>query len=142
MLELRPGAFDGEAVRRSTTTGFDRAAATFAALVIVGLVVFLLIRNETIADARLFFALRLVLSFGTAVLGASIPGFLNVTWSGGGWAVRAGGAMALFVLTYVYTPDLVTAQNQGGTVTINAPGGVAAKEITNSPIKINTQKSP
>ena len=45
---------------------FDRVAATCAALVIVGLVVFLLIRNEEIADARLFFALRLVLSFGAA----------------------------------------------------------------------------
>jgi hypothetical protein len=51
-----------------SNTPFDRVAATCAALVIVGLVVFLLIRNEEIADARLFFALRLVLSFGAAVL--------------------------------------------------------------------------
>ena len=99
---------------RTTTTrtvqSFDRIAATLAALVIVGLMAYLLIRNEPIADARLFFGLRLILSFGAAVLGASIPGFLNIQWSGGGLAVRAGGALALFVLTYVFTPDLVKDQ--------------------------------
>jgi hypothetical protein len=116
---------------------FDRIAATCAALVIVGLVLFLLIRNEEIADPRLFFALRLVLSFGTAVLGATIPGFLAVGWSAGGLTVRAGGALALFVLTYLYTPDLVTKQGQGGQITISAPGGVAAGQINNSPITVN-----
>jgi hypothetical protein len=38
---------------------FDSIAATRAASVIVGLVVFLLIRNEETADSRLFFALAL-----------------------------------------------------------------------------------
>src|SRR5215467_3226754 len=89
----------------------DRIAATIAALVIVGLTVFLLIRNEPIADPRLFFALRVVLSFSAAVLGATIPGFLNLKWSGAGFVIRAGGALALFVLTFVYTPDLVKDQN-------------------------------
>src|SRR5215467_10178737 len=90
-----------------STLSFDRIAATLAALVIVGLMAFLLIRNEPIADPRLFFGLRLLLSFGAATLGASIPGFLNVGWSGGGFVIRAGGALALFLLTFVYTPDLV-----------------------------------
>jgi hypothetical protein len=116
---------------------FDRIAAVCAALVIVGLVVFLLIRNEEIADPRLFFALRLVLSFGTAVLGATIPGFLSVGWSAGGLTVRAGGALALFILTYLYTPDLVAQQDQRGQITISAPGGVAAGEINNSFIDVN-----
>jgi hypothetical protein len=97
-----------------STLPFDRIAATLAALVIVGLMVYLLIRNEPIADARLFFGLRLILSFGAATLGASIPGFLNVGWSGGGLAVRAGGALALFVLTFVYTPDVMTAPGGSG----------------------------
>ena len=101
---------------RTTTSRptFDRVAATLAALVIVGLMVFLLIRNEPIADPRLFFGLRLVLSLSAATLGASIPGFLNVNWSGGGLVVRAGGALALFVLTFVFTPDLVTDQGRSG----------------------------
>lgn len=116
---------------------FDRIAAVCAALMIVGLVMFLLVRNEEIADPRLFFALRLVLSFGTAVLGATIPGFLSVGWSAGGLTVRAGGALALFVLTYLYTPDLATKQDQRGQVTISAPGGVAADRIDRSTITVN-----
>ena len=116
---------------------FDRIAAVCAALMIVGLVIFLLVRNEEIADPRLFFALRLVLSFGTAVLGATIPGFLSVGWSAGGLTVRAGGALALFVLTYLYTPDLATKQDQRGQITINAPGGVAADRIDRSTINVN-----
>src|SRR5580700_7165676 len=126
-----------KAASSQATAQFDRIAAVCAALVIVGLVVFLLIRNEEIADARLFFALRLVLSFGAAVLGATIPGFVSVGWSGGGLTVRAGGALALFVLTYLYTPDLATKQGHNGQVTISAPNGVAAGEIKNSPITVN-----
>src|SRR6266436_8472096 len=116
---------------------FDRVAATCAALVVVGLAVFLLVRNEEIADPRLFFVLRVVVSLATATLGATIPGFLEIGWSGRGLAIRAGGALALFVLTFLYTPDLVTKQDQGEHVTISAPGGVAAGSIDKSPITIN-----
>jgi hypothetical protein len=91
---------------------FDRIAATCAALVIVGLAVFLLIRNQPISDARLFLVLRVVVSFSAATLGATIPGFLELGWRGQGLAMRAGGALALFVLTFVYTPDLVTDRGQ------------------------------
>jgi hypothetical protein len=126
-----------KAAASQANTRFDRIAAVCAALVIVGLVVFLLIRNEEIADPRLFFALRVVLSFGAAVLGATIPGFLAVGWSGSGLTVRAGGALALFVLTYLYTPDLVTKQGPGGQNTISAPGGVAADRIDRSTITVN-----
>jgi len=84
--------------------------------------------------------LRVVVSFATATLGATIPGFLEIGWSGRGLAIRAGGALALFVLTFLYTPDLVTKQGQGGgRVTISAPGGVAAGSIEKSPITINPQ---
>ena len=94
-------------VNRPSGLQFDRLAATLAALVIVGLAVWLLVRNEPISDPRLFFILRVVLSFSVAMLGATIPGFLNIGWSGNGLAIRAGGALALFVLTFLYTPDLV-----------------------------------
>jgi hypothetical protein len=127
---------------RQGSLQFDRIAATCAALVVVCLAVFLLVRNEEIADPRLFFVLRVVLSFSTAVLGATIPGFLEIGWSGRGLAIRAGGALALFVLTFLYTPDLVTKQGQGGQVTISAPGGVAAGSIDKSPITINKPQPP
>jgi hypothetical protein len=41
--------------------------------------------------------------------------------SGSGLAIRAGGALALFVLTFFYTPDLATTQGQGGNLTISRP---------------------
>jgi hypothetical protein len=120
---------------------FERFAATCAALVIIGLVVFLLIRNQPIADPRLFLALRVILSLGAAVLAATIPGFLEVGWSGSGLAIRSGGALALFVLTFLCTPDLVLTHDQGGQTTISAPGGVAAGKIDHSPITINPPPS-
>jgi hypothetical protein len=91
----------------SPSLQLDRIAATLAALVVIGLAVFLLVRNQPIADPKLFFVLRVVVSFAAAALGATIPGFLDVRWSGGGMVIRAGGALALFVLTFVYTPDLL-----------------------------------
>src|SRR5271166_3233362 len=100
---------------------FDRIAATLAALVVVGLAVFLLVRNQPIADPKLFFVLRVVLSFSAATLGATIPGFLDIRWSGSGLAIRAGGALALFVLTFVYTPDVLTEQGGKPQTTIIAP---------------------
>jgi heme A synthase len=115
----------------------DRIAATLAALVVVGLAVFLLVRNQPIADPKLFFVLRVVLSFAAAALGATIPGFLDIRWSGNGLALRAGGALALFVLTFVYTPDILPDQGAKTEVTISAPGGVASQSITGSPITIN-----
>ncbi len=116
---------------------FDLVASTVAALVVVGLAVFLLVRNQPIADPKLFFVLRVVVSFSAATLGATIPGFLDIRWSGSGLAVRAGGALALFVLTFVYTPDVLPDQGGKPQITISAPGGVAAQSITGSPITIN-----
>jgi hypothetical protein len=66
------------------TNSLDRIAAIFAGLAIIGLAVFLLIRNEPIADPRLFLVLRVVISFSAAVLGATIPGFLELGWQGRG----------------------------------------------------------
>jgi hypothetical protein len=82
--------------------------------VIVGLAIFLLIRNEPIADPRLFLVLRVVISLSAATLGATIPGFLELSWRGQGLAVRAGGALALFVLTFAYTPHLATDRGDAG----------------------------
>jgi hypothetical protein len=108
-----------DSVTSQSSYRFDRIVATLAALAIVGLAVFLLIRNQPIADPKLFFVLRVVLSLSAATLGASIPGFLNLRWSSGGLAVRAGGALALFVLTFVYTPDLVKNQGADAGIQIN-----------------------
>lgn len=114
-------------------------AATLSALAIVGMAMWLLIRNEPIADPRLFFALRVVVSVAAAVLGAAIPGFLQVRWSRGGLAVRAGGALALFVLTFVYTPDLVTAQDAAPSTVIQSSSGKLSPPINGNSGNITIQ---
>src|SRR3954447_14832813 len=85
---------------------FDYIAAAASAAVTVGLALFLLVSNQPIPDPKLFFVLRIVLSFGAATLGATIPGFLDLNWSGLSLAVRAGGALALFALTF-FTSDVL-----------------------------------
>ncbi|QDV43930.1 hypothetical protein Enr13x_37900 [Stieleria neptunia] len=50
--------------------------------------------------------LRLMLSISLGVLGAIIPGFLHVAWEKGGLAIRAGGGLAVFVLTLVVDPTV------------------------------------
>jgi hypothetical protein len=126
---------------RPPSLQFDRVAAMLAALVVVSLAVFLLVRNQPIADPKLFFVLRVLLSFSAAILGATLPGFLDIRWSGSGVALRAGGALALFVLTFVYTPDVLPDQSGKTQTTISAPGGVASQSITSSPITINPPPS-
>jgi hypothetical protein len=129
------------------TNSFDRIATTCAALIIVCLAVFLLIRNQPIADPRLFLVMRVIISFSAAALGATIPGFLHLGWHGQGLAIRAGGALALFVLTFVYTPDLVTGQGNSeprikqesmGTLSPNIIGNTGNIQINSG----NGQKKP
>jgi hypothetical protein len=97
-----------------------------------GLAVFLLVRNQPIADLKLFFILRLVLSFSAAAFGATIPGFLDLRWSGGGLIVRAGGALALFLLTYVYTPALTTDHDHSKPIITQSSTGVLSPPILNN----------
>jgi hypothetical protein len=112
---------------------FDRVVGMLAAVVVVALAVFLLVRNQPIADPKLFFVLRVVMSLSAATLGSTIPGFLNVGWSGGSLVIRAGGALALFVLTFIYTPDLLTDQNHSkSTINQTSTGPLSPPIGTNS----------
>lgn len=88
-------------------TSFERISAVVAAAACLGVLSFLLIRGEPFADPTLAAIARTFMSLAAAIFGASIPGFLHVGWSGGGLAIRAGGALALFVLTYFGTPHVV-----------------------------------
>jgi hypothetical protein len=95
--------------RRYSATTWERATATATALGIVVLAGFLVIRNEPFKDPNLVVATRVLLSLATSLLGGTIPGFLNVGWSGRGMIIRAGGALALFVITYLLTPTVIPA---------------------------------
>ncbi|MBL8798037.1 MAG: tetratricopeptide repeat protein [Planctomycetia bacterium] len=86
---------------------WEKICAYSGAGIILVLAGFLLVRNEPITDANLVVTLRTLMSVCAAVLGAAIPGFLHISLSGKGQALRAGGALALFVLTYWATPKVL-----------------------------------
>jgi hypothetical protein len=84
-----------------------------------------------------FEILRIVLALAGGGVGAVIPGFLDLSLnSGGKFMLRAGGGLAVFAVLYFWSPARWQPASDGD-VTISAPGGVAAKEISNSPITID-----
>lgn len=92
--------------------GFERKVAMITSLGVVALLVFLLIRNQEFADPNLVVIARILMSLAVAVIGATIPGFLNLEWNLKGLAIRAGGALALFVLTFMLTPKVIKVEEQ------------------------------
>ena len=86
---------------------WEKICAVATAVLVVLLVVFLVVRNQPFNDPNLVILMRIVLSTAVAVLGATIPGFLHVDLSVRGVIIRAGGALALFVLTFFYSPTVL-----------------------------------
>ena len=86
---------------------WEKVVAVAMAFLVVAVVMYLVIRNQPFADPNLVTILRIVLSVAMGILGATIPGFLNVQWRGGGFVVRAGGALALFVITFFGSPNVI-----------------------------------
>ena len=91
---------------------WEKVVATTVAVCSFGIVALLVIRNQPFADPNLVVLLRIVLSVAAAVLGATIPGFLYVNWKGKGLVVRAGGALALFVIVYFFSPAVVKSEGK------------------------------
>src|ERR1043165_8181374 len=85
---------------------WERAISALAAVAVISLIGFVVIRNEKFADPNLVVLMRIVLGLSVAIFGATVPGFLNVSWQGSGLVVRAGGALALFVLSLFWTPQV------------------------------------
>lgn len=97
-----------------TASKAERIVALVVAVAIVVFAMYLIARTEPFPDRDRAAAFRTLLSFAMAILGAVIPGFLHVAWSGGGFVIRAGGALALFVITYFaapYVTDKLSATN-------------------------------
>ena len=84
----------------------ERRVAVAIACLVVLVVLFLVVRNQPFADPNLVLILRIVLSLAIGILGATIPGFLQVEYSAGGFMIRAAGALALFVITFFGTPKV------------------------------------
>lgn len=89
------------------TQTWEKIVVYVTGLLFIGLIAFLVIRNEPIADPNFAVFIRIILSTLLAAMGATIPGMLSVDFSKGGMAIRAGGALALFVITYLLTPAII-----------------------------------
>jgi hypothetical protein len=96
---------------------WEKITVVTVAVGIVVLAGFVVVRNQKFPDPNLVVILRIILSLAVAVLGATIPGFLQVNWENRGLAIRAGGALALFIVTYLLSPKVVkeTPPNGEGT---------------------------
>jgi len=88
------------------STRIERYIGIGVAVFIVGFVLYLVERNQAFASPDLARALRIILSLAIGILGATIPGFLNVGYKVGGLVIRAGGALALFVITFFGSPQV------------------------------------
>lgn len=86
---------------------WERVVAFVAAFFFLGLIAFLAVRNEPIADPNIVVLIRIVLSVMVSVFGATIPGMLHVDMSRQGIVIRATGALALFVITFLLTPQVL-----------------------------------
>lgn len=89
-----------------TTNRIERLTATFVATIVVITVLYLVVRGEPFRDAQLVVLLRIVLAVSMGIIGATIPGFMQIEYSTKGNTIRAGGAMALSLLCYVGTPKV------------------------------------
>lgn len=90
----------------SPSLKLERAIATVTGASIIFFTMYLVVRNAPFASPDLARMMRIILSLGIGIIGGTIPGFLNVSYNGVGFAVRAGGALALFVITYFGSPSV------------------------------------
>ena len=86
---------------------FEKIFSALAATTILGLCSFLIIRNQPFADQNLVVLMRILLSLAVSVFGITVPGILEVRLNVRGYVIRAGGALALFVVTYHFTPEVL-----------------------------------
>ncbi|MCE4058566.1 COR domain-containing protein [Pseudomonas sp. Au-Pse12] len=99
------GNTEEASMTQHTVNTWEKIIVTFSLVLFLALFGYLLVRNTPI-DSSLMVAFRIVMSLLVAVFGATVPGYINVGFSAKGLTVRAAGAIALFVLTYVYTPGI------------------------------------
>ncbi|MCM2396051.1 hypothetical protein NBH19_08155 [Rhizobium sp. S95] len=86
---------------------FERRVGLGVGVIIVFFVMYLVIRDRPF-DPSLFLLVRIILSFAIGALVATVPGFLGVTLNGPGIAIRAGGGIAAFALTFFFSPGTIT----------------------------------
>ena len=98
----------GDKVKEYQPHLVEKVLTYFAGFGFLGVVCFLLVRNQPLADKNLVVFVRILLSLVVAVFGATLPGLLKIDLtSKKGIAIRSTGALALFVLAFLFTPKVL-----------------------------------
>lgn len=85
---------------------WERIIAVVCAVVAFLVVFIIVLRKEPFADPNQVVLIRIVLSLAVGIIGAVVPGFLRIDLRGKGIAIRAGGASALFVISFFFSPTV------------------------------------
>ncbi len=94
-------------VIKYTPYTWERILAYVAASLLLVIFIFLLFQGKPFSDPNLVVIARIFTSFVISLFGATIPGFVNIGLDRKGITIRAGGAIALFILTYFFTPKVL-----------------------------------
>jgi archaellum biogenesis protein FlaJ (TadC family) len=87
---------------------WEKVIVYLTGFLFIGVIAYLVIRNEPFADPNFVVMIRSVLSLIVAAFGATVPGMLKVDLkSKKGMLTRASGALGLFVITYLMTPKVL-----------------------------------
>ena len=93
-----------QAVQQAPTRRLEMGLAFAFGCVALGAVLWLAFRGQDLSDQQ-FEILRIVLALAGGGVGAVIPGFLDVSIKATAkLALRAGGALAVFVVLYFWSP--------------------------------------
>lgn len=79
---------------------WEKIAVFIFGVTFISTLLFVVLKEDL--NERAYSIIRIIMALAVAGVGACIPGFLDVQLKG---FIRAGGAMALFVIVYFFTPD-------------------------------------
>jgi len=105
--------------------------------VAIGVVLWLAFRGQNLNEQQ-FEILRIVLALAGGGVGAVIPGFLDVSMKAGAkLALRAGGALAVFVVLYFWSPAHWASSSPAATTAcaqqgVSVGGSVSGSTIMNT----------
>ena len=83
----------------------ERVIASLVMAWVIILTTYMIFQDHALSHASMYF-LKIILSLSGAVMLATLPGFMDVNYTVGGFSVRAAGGAAAFVFIYTQSPNL------------------------------------
>jgi hypothetical protein len=101
---------------------YERILATLTAISIIAVALYLVIRPEPFSEPNKVVIFRIILSLAMGIIGATIPGFLRVSYDFKGLRVRAVGGFAFGIVAFFGTPKVEPLQlNSPAVMKIEGP---------------------